>query len=115
MKVTKTRAAIPALLMQGESKPDQLVLKGGTLMPPGESKPDQVILKGDRLLYFEDLARLKNIKLSEMTLWRMMRDGKFPQNRLVGQRKAWLESEVDDWLATLPTGKGRTPPRKGDQ
>ena len=68
--------------------------------------------KSDRLIYFEDLAPLKGVKLSEMTLWRMMKAGTFPKNRLIGQRKAWLESEIDKWLAELPTGKGRRPPPK---
>lgn len=75
----------------------------------GDLKPKQ-----DRLLYFEDLAERKGIKMSPMSIWRAMRakDHPFPQNRLIGQRKAWLESEIDAWLARLPAGKGRTPPRK---
>jgi len=65
--------------------------------------------KPDRLIYYEDLERLKGIKLSEMTIWRMMKAGTFPKNRLVGQRKAWLASELDEWMVNLPTGKGRDP------
>jgi predicted DNA-binding transcriptional regulator AlpA len=67
---------------------------------------------GPRLIYFEDLEPKKGIKLSEMTIWRMMKAGTFPKNVLVGQRKAWRESVIDAWIAKLPTGKGRTPPKK---
>jgi predicted DNA-binding transcriptional regulator AlpA len=63
-----------------------------------------------RLIYFEDLEPMKGIKLKEMSLWRMMQAGEFPQCVIVGkQRKAWREHEVDAWIANLPTGKGREP------
>jgi len=71
--------------------------------------------KSDRLIYFKDLKPRKGIKLSEMSLWRMMKAGEFPQPVIVGkQRKAWFESEIDEWIANLPRGKGRRPPGKTD-
>jgi predicted DNA-binding transcriptional regulator AlpA len=33
-------------------------------------------------------------------IWQLMRDGKFPRGRAVGQRTLWLESEIDAWIAT---------------
>lgn len=38
--------------------------------------------------------------LSDPTIWRMERDGKFPRRlRLGGNSCGWLESEVNGWLA----------------
>ena len=42
---------------------------------------------------------LTMIGLSDPTIWRMERDGKFPKRlRLGGNSCGWLESEVDGWL-----------------
>ncbi|KPJ97354.1 MAG: hypothetical protein AMJ60_11600 [Desulfobacterales bacterium SG8_35] len=39
------------------------------------------------------------IGLSDPTIWRMEKDGKFPKRlRLGGNSCGWLESEVDGWL-----------------
>ncbi len=36
------------------------------------------------------------------TIWQWMRAGKFPQARDLGGRPAWVESEIDAWIAALP-------------
>ena len=36
------------------------------------------------------------------TIWLWMRQGKFPQARDCGGRPAWVESEIDAWIAALP-------------
>jgi len=37
------------------------------------------------------------------TLWRKVRAGDFPPPRKISQnRKAWLESEVSDWISARP-------------
>ena len=36
------------------------------------------------------------------TVWLWMRQGKFPQARDLGGRPAWVESEIDAWIAALP-------------
>jgi predicted DNA-binding transcriptional regulator AlpA len=38
-----------------------------------------------------------------------MRDGVFPRARIVGGKSMWVSTEVDQWLADLPTR-----PLKGD-
>jgi prophage regulatory protein len=39
------------------------------------------------------------IGLSDPTIWRMEKDGRFPKRiRLGGNSCGWLESEVDVWL-----------------
>lgn len=37
--------------------------------------------------------------LHRSTLWRKYRDGAFPQPTYVGERRTWLESQVDAWIA----------------
>lgn len=41
--------------------------------------------------------------LSRITIWRKVRAGDFPAPRQLGAHSiGWLESEVDDWLTSLP-------------
>lgn len=65
-----------------------------------DAKHDSLLTKG------ETLAR---VKLTYSTVWRMMRAGTFPRARAVGARSMWLASEIDAWMAALPTR-----PLKGD-
>jgi predicted DNA-binding transcriptional regulator AlpA len=39
------------------------------------------------------------------TLWKWMRDGQFPMSFDIGTKTAWLESEINDWLASRPRSK----------
>ena len=39
------------------------------------------------------------------TVWKWMRAEKFPRARDLGGRPAWLESEVNEWIASLPVRK----------
>jgi prophage regulatory protein len=51
------------------------------------------------LIAFDDL-RLKGITLSRTQIWRNERAGKFPKRvQLSAARVAWVESEVDGWIA----------------
>lgn len=68
-----------------------------------------------RYIRFKELR--KSIPLGRTTIWRMMREGRFPQSRRIGKMAAaWLESEVEDWIKeraqagghTNPLTKGRT-------
>jgi len=37
--------------------------------------------------------------LSDVTVWRMERDGNFPKRINIGPNSVgWIESEVDDWI-----------------
>ena len=41
--------------------------------------------------------------LSRTTRWRKEREGTFPRRRKIhGNINAWLESEIEKWLATRP-------------
>ncbi len=61
--------------------------------PPMSTRPE-------RLIYKQELT--KRVGLSFPTIWKQMRDGKFPRSRAVGGKSAWLESEIDNWIAGLP-------------
>jgi predicted DNA-binding transcriptional regulator AlpA len=45
---------------------------------------------------------LARVPLSYPSLWKRMRLGSFPRPRVLGGKNAWLESEVDAFLAGLP-------------
>ncbi|HMT93080.1 AlpA family transcriptional regulator [uncultured Thiothrix sp.] len=55
-----------------------------------------------RLLTYTELRKEK-IKMARSTLWMLEKEGKFPLRRVHGGRVYWMESEVDEWLANLPT------------
>jgi predicted DNA-binding transcriptional regulator AlpA len=55
----------------------------------------------DRLLGKEQICELTG--RSFPTIWAWMRAGKFPRARvLAGRSSVWLQSEVNEWMKTLP-------------
>ncbi len=60
-----------------------------------------------RYIRFKELRQL--IPLGRTTIWRMMREGRFPQSRRIGKMAAaWLESEVEDWIKERAQASGHT-------
>ena len=53
-----------------------------------------------RLIFKPEL--LERVGLSYTTIWVMMREGRFPRSRVIGGKSAWVESEVDEHLSSLP-------------
>jgi len=50
-----------------------------------------------RYIRFKELRKL--VPLGRTTIWRMMREGRFPRSRRIGKAAAaWLESEVEEWI-----------------
>ena len=50
---------------------------------------------------------LNMVGLSDPTIWRMERDGKFPKRLRLGSNSCgWLESEVIIWLTELAEARG---------
>ncbi len=45
---------------------------------------------------------LHRVGLSFPTIWKLMQLGRFPRARIIGGKSAWIESEVSDFIATLP-------------
>ena len=66
----------------------------------------------DRLIYRPEL--LRRVGLSYPTIWKQMRDGKFPRGRAVGGKTAWLESEIDSYIAGLPVRRLKGDPPERD-
>lgn len=53
----------------------------------------------DTLLTIEEVG--SRIRLSKPTIYKLIREGKFPlQLHLCANKVAWIEREVDDWLAS---------------
>jgi prophage regulatory protein len=51
-----------------------------------------------QLVPYEELAT-RGIRYSKVQLWRLVREGKFPRPiKLSAQRKAWLASDLDQWI-----------------
>jgi len=68
-----------------------------SLPPPatGQSDSDRVF-SNDR----------QRVPLSRTTIWRMMREDRFPQSRRIGKvAKAWLENEIEDWIKNRAAGQ----------
>ncbi|MFZ1344012.1 helix-turn-helix transcriptional regulator [Thiothrix eikelboomii] len=55
-----------------------------------------------RLLTYREV-KAEKINLSRAYIWRLEKAGKFPKHRKVGKANYWLESDIDEWLAKLPT------------
>lgn len=52
---------------------------------------------GPRLIRMKELRM--RVSLSQATIYRMIRDGEFPKPKKLGTTSAWLESEIDEWIA----------------
>ncbi len=48
-----------------------------------------------------DGLKAKGIKISKPTIYRKMKEGKFPAPIYVSKFPAWIEREVDDYLLSL--------------
>jgi len=52
-----------------------------------------------KLVAYDDLKPVKGIPYSKVQLWRLEQK-RFPKRISVGpQRYAWVESEIDEWIA----------------
>jgi len=52
------------------------------------------------MLSYDDL-RPKGIKLTKVSLWRMVKAGRFPKPVKIGNENAWPEPEIDRYLEDL--------------
>lgn len=60
--------------------------------------------KNDRVIRKTDL--FARIPLSDSTIWRMERAGRFPQRiQLGGNSVGWFENEIDEWLDGKRAGR----------
>lgn len=48
---------------------------------------------------------LRRVAVTYPTVWRWMNEGVFPHSRNIGGKSAWLEHEVEAWIAARPGNK----------
>lgn len=63
-----------------------------------------VVVGGDRLLRLVDV--MEKTTLGKTKLRNMMKDGRFPASRKVGNATVWRESDVDHWIAEVMDTSG---------
>jgi predicted DNA-binding transcriptional regulator AlpA len=61
---------------------------------------EPVVRPGARLLSRGEVV--DKIGLTYPTIWKLMREGSFPRAVVIGGKNAWLEHEVDEFIANLP-------------
>jgi prophage regulatory protein len=72
--------------------------------PAGDPPPAPSYPQSDLMLRDERAAL---VPLSEPTIWRLERDGKFPRRFRLGlKRVAWSRREVLDWIAAQAAVRG---------
>ena len=63
----------------------------------------------DRMLRLSEVRT--RTALGRSTIYRLMRDGSFPEPLKIGPRAVrWWESEIEAWLAARPRSTGDRPP-----
>jgi predicted DNA-binding transcriptional regulator AlpA len=45
---------------------------------------------------------LARVCVTYPSIWKWMREGKFPRSRVIGGKIVWLESEINDFINGLP-------------
>jgi predicted DNA-binding transcriptional regulator AlpA len=48
---------------------------------------------------------LRRVSVTFPTIWKWMHQGNFPLSRNIGGKSAWLEHEVEAWIAARPANK----------
>ncbi len=62
------------------------------------------LAKRQRIIRKPELQKM--VSLSDSTIWRMEREGRFPKIlRLGGNSYGWFESEVLNWMADLASAR----------
>jgi predicted DNA-binding transcriptional regulator AlpA len=45
--------------------------------------------------------KAKGLDLDDTTIWRKTKSGEFPKHVIVGNKRAWIESEIDAYIESL--------------
>ena len=65
-------------------------------------------MNGQRLVTMREL--IKRVPFSRVHVYRLIRDGKFPAPIKLGDRRvAWLEHEIESWIAARVTERDARP------
>lgn len=62
--------------------------------------PPNMVPANKRFIYKPEVV--ERVGKTFVTIWRWMGGGKFPTARTVGGQIAWLESDIDEWMESLP-------------
>ena len=54
------------------------------------------------LCLIDKAETLRRVSLTYVTVWKLMRDNKFPRSRNLGGKSAWLEHEIERWIRERP-------------
>ena len=68
-----------------------------------DQPPPNMVPANKRFIYKPEVV--ERVGKTFVTIWRWMGERKFPTARTVGGQIAWLESEIDEWMATRPLRK----------
>lgn len=66
-------------------------------LPREPAAPTSQRLDGPRLIRMKELRT--RVSLSPATIYRMIRDGEFPKPKKLGTTSAWLEADIEWWIA----------------
>jgi predicted DNA-binding transcriptional regulator AlpA len=102
----KTSTKLPAKAIEANTKS---VLESGLRSDTGQDQHNRERVYAPRappsppvrLLGKPEVLRVASVTFP--TVWKWMRTGQFPRARIVGGKSMWLSTEVDAWLAQLPT------------
>jgi len=65
--------------------------------PEPAKKAEPIVTSEGRIIRFKELKKI--VGLSRPTIWRMMRDGRFPKSRSLSNRAVgWLDTEIYEWM-----------------
>jgi predicted DNA-binding transcriptional regulator AlpA len=52
-------------------------------------------------IVFQDYLKSKGINWNASTIWRKEKEGKFPKHFMFGNRRAWHDHVIDDFVESL--------------
>jgi predicted DNA-binding transcriptional regulator AlpA len=60
----------------------------------------------DKLRFIGPRRAEEKTGLSRWTLWRKENDGTFPKSMKVGNKRLWIETEIEDWMRARIAERG---------
>jgi predicted DNA-binding transcriptional regulator AlpA len=75
--------------------------------------PEPTIASGHGLRLLTRRLLRQTVPVSDMTIWRWERDGRFPRHVTIHGRNYWVMSEVAHWLSTHLRGTASSDGREG--
>lgn len=70
--------------------------------PLTDQEVAEAIIRTPPLRLIDKAEVLRRVSVTFPTIWKLMRDNKFPRSRNLGGKSAWLEHEVEAWIKARP-------------